>query len=238
MFRKSESDSIRGFFSAPVQKNELCLFHLDVSGFIIRSENHAVLIDPAGMLKDDELAQFKGLNLVLFTHDHLDHFSSGKTEQIYQATSAPILAEPKVAEKLEGKIPADKLTSAENGRTYSFGDLTVVAIRGIHRGPIILYQLKMDGFSVFHGGDSGYVDVKGYPSQVAIVPVGRMSPTASPEDAFKMVADVKPNFAFAMHGSDKQKQQFEGLVKESMPQTAVYILEPFTGKTVSLAKEP
>jgi len=49
-----------------------------------------------------------------------------------------------------------------------------------------------------------------------------------------MVADVKPAVAIAMHGSDKQKRQFEAKVKESMPQTTVYIMAPHTTKTITL----
>ncbi len=145
-------------------------------------------------------------------------FHQAKPRISSRNTASPIIAEAKVAAKLEGKIPAEKLVSAENGKTYSLGDVTVTAIQGIHRGPIMLYQMKMDDITVFHGGDSGYVNLKDYPSQVAIVPVGRMSPTASPENAYKMVADVKPDVAITMHGSDKQKQQFEEKVKETMPQ--------------------
>jgi L-ascorbate metabolism protein UlaG (beta-lactamase superfamily) len=128
--------------------------------------------------------------------------------------------------------------SAENGKNYSLGGVAVTAIEGIHRGPIMLFQMKMDDITVFHGGDSGYVNLSSYASQVAIVPVGRMSPTASPENAYKMVVDVKPAVAVTMHGSDKQKSQFEEKVKETMPQTAVYIMEPFTAKTFSLAQKP
>ncbi len=102
----------------------------------------------------------------------------------------------------------------------------------------MLYQIKMDDVTVFHGGDSGYVTLKDYPSAVAIVPVGRMSPTASPENAYKMVADIKPDVAVTMHGSDKQKQQFEAKVKETMPQTVVYIMGSFTAKTVSVPLKP
>ena len=51
MFRKSKADEIRAFFASPLQKNEIALFYLGVSGFIVRSMNHTVLIDPAGMLK-------------------------------------------------------------------------------------------------------------------------------------------------------------------------------------------
>ncbi len=237
MFRKSKAEEIGEFFTAPLQMNELSVFYLGVSGFIVRSSDHVVLIDPAGMLKDDEINELKGLGLVLFTHDHLDHFSSGKTQDVLKVTGAFVVAEPKVAEKLTGKIPADKLLRAEHGKTYSIGGIAVTAIRGIHRGPIMLYLLKMDDATVFHGGDSGYVNLTDYSSQVAIVPVGRMSPTASPENAYKMVADIKPAVAITMHGSEKQKRQFEAKVKESLPQTTVYIMAPYTAKTVILQKK-
>ena len=238
LFRSSKADEVRSFFANSLQKNELSLLYLGVSGFIVRSFNHSVLIDPAGMLKGDEVKALKSVNLILFTHDHLDHFSSGKTQEIFKETTASILAESKVAKKLEGKIPAEKLVSAENGKTYSLGGVDVTAISGIHRGPIMLYQIKMDGITVFHGGDSGYVSLKEYPSQVAIVPVGRMSPTASPENAYKMVLDVKPEVAVTMHGSDKQKRQFEQKVKEAMPQTAVLIMASFTSQNVSILQKP
>lgn len=238
LFRGSKAGEIHAFAATPLQKNELALYYLGVSGFIIRSVNHTVLIDPAGMLKGDELDALKAVSLVLFTHDHLDHFSSGKTQEIFKQTAAPIIAETKVAGKLNGKVPEEKLVSAENGKTYSLGDVTVTAIQGIHRGPIMLYQMNMDGITVFHGGDSGYVNLKDYPSRVAIVPVGRMSPTASPENAYKMVVDVKPDVAVTMHGSDKQKRQFEEKVKETNPQVTVHIMAPFTTKTVSLSQKP
>jgi L-ascorbate metabolism protein UlaG (beta-lactamase superfamily) len=238
LFRRSKAEEIQSFFANSLQKNELSFFYLGVSGFIIRSFKQSVLIDPAGMLKGDEVKALKNVNLILFTHDHLDHFSSGKTQEISKETSAPILAESKVAKKLEGKVPAEKLASAENGKTYNLGYADVTAISGIHRGPIMLYQIKMDGLTVFHGGDSGYVSLKEYPSQVAIVPVGRMSPTASPENACKMVVDIKPEVAITMHGSDKQKRQFEEKVKETMPQTKVFIMDSFTAKNVSLAQKP
>jgi L-ascorbate metabolism protein UlaG (beta-lactamase superfamily) len=234
MFRRSKAQEIEKFFDLPLNKNELTLFYLDVSGFIARSLSQTVLFDPAGMLKDDEVNALKTVNLVLFTHDHMDHFSSGKAEAIFKTTAAPILAEPKVANKLKGKIPADKLVTAESGKTYSFGGVTAKATRGIHRGPIMLYQIVMDGITLFHGGDSGYVSLKDYPSQVAIVPVGRMSPTASPENAYKMVSDIKPNFAIPMHGSDKQKQEFVQKVKQAFPETAVVIMATYTVQTLSV----
>ena len=98
----------------------------------------------------------------------------------------------------------------------------------------MLYRVRMDGVTVFHGGDSGYVSLKDYPSQVSIVPVGGMSPTASPENACRMVVDVKPDVAIAMHGSDKQKREFEQRVREASPQTAVVLMAPYTTQTVTV----
>ena len=234
MFRRSKASEIVDFFAAQLKDNELGLFYLGVSGFIVRTKNQAVIIDPAGFLKNNEVTALKSVSVMLFTHNHLDHFNSGKTQTLFKATDATILAEAKVADKLSGKIPADKLVSALSGKTYRYGDVTVTAVQGIHRGPIMLYQVKMGGITVFHGGDSGYVNLKDYSSDVAIVPVGRMSPTASPEKAFKMVSDIKPKVAVVMHGSDKQKIQFEQKVKDGMPQAIVIIMKSFTAKIVPL----
>ncbi len=237
MFRKSKANEINNFYNLVLKNNEVVVFYLGVSGVLARTSNQAVLIDPAGFLKKEEILALKTLNLLLFTHDHLDHFSGGATQAIFKASATPILAEAKVAKKLNGKIPAEKLVIAENQKTYNFGDLSAKAVEGIHRGPIMLYQIKMREITLFHGGDSGYVPLKDYPSDIAFVPTGRMSPTASPENAYKMVADIKPEAAVAMHGSDKQKQQFEQKVKESLPNTAVLILESYTAKIITLMKK-
>jgi L-ascorbate metabolism protein UlaG (beta-lactamase superfamily) len=236
MFRKSKAAEITKFFDSPIAQNELALFYVGVSGFIVRSVNQTVLIDVAGSLKNDELNSLKNVAALLFTHNHLDHFNSGKTQEIFRVTGANILAEAKVINKLKGKIPDDKLAEATSGKTYTFGETSVAAVEGIHRGPIVLFQIKMGGIAVFHGGDSGYVPLSDYPSDVAILPVGRMSPTASPEKAYKMAVDLKSSWVIAMHGSTKQKQQFENKVNAGMPQTKVLILEPYTSATITIHK--
>ena len=195
------------------------------------------MIDHAGFLKKDEIASLKTISLQLFTHDHLDHFNGNATQLIFEATSAPVLAETKVAKKLNGKIPVEKLVSAESGKTYTFGDITVSAIEGVHRGPIMLYQIKAGGITMFHGGDSGYVSLKDYSSEIAFLPTGRMSPTASPEKAFMMASDLNSQVVIAMHGSGKQKQQLEQKIKEGLPNTTVLIMNSFTAKTITVKQK-
>jgi len=234
MFRSSRAEEIAAFFALPLSKSQVGVFYLGVSGIIARTASQAVLFDPAGFLKSDEVSALKGVNLLLFTHGHLDHFNAGKAQALVKAFGVSVLAEAKVAAKLKGKIPADKLVTAESGKTYTFGGVTASAVEGVHRGPIMLYQVKLGNATLFHAGDSGYVPLKGYPSSVAFLPTGRMSPTASPEKAYEMAVDLKPDVAVAMHGSGGQKRQFEAKVKEGLPQTSVLILEPFTSKTIEL----
>jgi L-ascorbate metabolism protein UlaG (beta-lactamase superfamily) len=237
MFRKSNAEEIAKFFTATLAKNELAVYYLGKSGFIARTTKETVIVDPAGFLKKDEIAALKTVDLLLFTHNHWDHFNSGNTAAIFKATAAPIIAEAKVANKLKDKIPADKLTNAESGKTYTFGGIMVAAIQGIHLGPIMLYYARMSNFAIFHGGDSAYVPLTEYPSDVAFLPTGRGSPTASPEKAFKMAVDLKPQVAFAMHGSEKQKQQFLQKVKEGLPQTKVMIMRPYSTETIQVKED-
>jgi L-ascorbate metabolism protein UlaG (beta-lactamase superfamily) len=233
MFRKNKAEDIRQFFSPQLKKDEVAVVYLGSSGVIVKIAEKIVLFDPGDLLKDDEVKVLKEVSLLLFTHSHLDHFNVGKTMEIFKVSSSRVLAEYRVFDKLKGKIPADKITNAMSGTTYDFGEIAVKTVLGIHRGPIILYQVRIGEFTMFHAGDSGYVTVKDYPSKLAFLPTGRWSPTASPENAFKMASELKPFTAVAMHGSEGQHIEFEMKVKEKMPQMTVEIMEPFVPKTLT-----
>ena len=234
MFRRSRAEEIGSFFALELSENQVAVIYLGASGILARTSKLSVLIDAAGFLKGDEMAALKEINLLLFTHSHLDHFSAGKTLKLFEKTKAPILAEAKVADKLKGNIPSEKLISAVSGQTYVYGDLIVKAVQGVHRGPIMLFQIKIGGLLVFHAGDSGYVPLKDYQSQLAFLPTGRWSPTSSPENAFKMASELKPNVVVVMHGSKGQHKEFENILKEKMPQTKVIIPMPFTTQILEI----
>ncbi|MFB0543445.1 MAG: MBL fold metallo-hydrolase, partial [Candidatus Bathyarchaeia archaeon] len=190
--QKDKVDSVRELFSLPLGRGEAGFMYLGYSGVVLRMMGGTIAFDVADLLKGEEIGALESLDLLIFTHSHGDHYKSGETLEILRATGAQILAEPLVAGDLRGKVPSDKLTTAEPGKTYDIGDFKITAIRGIHRGPINLYHVKMGESSVFHGGDSGYVSVEEYPADLAFLPTGRPSPTASPEDALRMAMDLKP----------------------------------------------
>jgi len=232
----SEVDAIKKLFASSPGKDEVALMYLGYSGIIVRTSKRVIIIDPADLLKDEEVKTLKGVDLLLFTHSHGDHYKPDVTLNIFKATNAPILAEPIVANDLKGKVPVNKLTAATPGKAYTFDEISVNTVQGIHRGPINLYQIKVGEVSMFHAGDSGYVQVKDYPSDLAFLPTGSPSPTASPEYALTMAMELKPSVAVAIHGSVDQSKEFEAKMKEKMPKTSVIIAEPYATKIVTPKK--
>jgi len=235
MFRRgSRADSIREFYAMDLDSDEAVLLYLGYSGVVLRTKAGVVAFDVADLLSGDEIRALESLDLLLFTHGHGDHYKSRETLEILSETGADIVAEPSLARELRGVVPTEKLTSAEPGKAYGIGEYEIKTVRGIHRGPINLYQVKMGEHTVFHGGDSGYVPLKGHESDLALLPTGRPSPTASPGDALRMALDLRPKAVVAIHGSSAQSKEFEEGVKEKMVGTAVLIPEPYRPEKVSL----
>lgn len=232
--RKSRVDSVRDLFSTELRMEEAAFMYLGYSGVVLRMMAGTIAFDVADLLKGEEIRALAGLDLLLFTHGHGDHYKARETLEVFAETGADIVAEPSLAGELRGKVPSDKLISAEPGRAYSIGDYEVTTVRGIHRGPINLYRVKVGESLVFHGGDSGYVPLKEYKSDLAFLPTGSPSPTASPGDALKMALDLRPKVAVAIHGSTSQNREFEKVVKEKMADTAVIIPGPYQPEKVAL----
>ncbi len=237
MSQESKTENIRKLFVSPLGKNEVAFIYLGYSGVIVRASNRTIIIDTADFLRDEEKTALKAADVLLFTHGHGDHYSHRNAVDIVRATGASVLAEPLVANELKGNIPSDKLTSATPGKAYTFADIVVSAIEGVHFGPITLYQIKVGGLSIFHGGDSGYVPVKDYPADIAFLPTGSPSPTASPEDALKFASELKPAVVVTIHGSTGECREFESQAKKAMPATTVIIPEPYVLKTVTLQRK-
>ncbi len=112
----------------------------------------------------------------------------------------------------------------------TISEITVDAFAAEHptETPLI-YVIEFDGYRIFHGSDSGFVeDLKNIESRVhvAMVPAGDPSPTASPQVAFEMTKATNPYVVIPMHASPQQMQEFSNLVEGSNLQTTVTIPSP------------
>ena len=231
---RSRADLVDELYTTPLREDEAAFIYLGYSAILVRTAGEAIAFDVADLLKSQEIEALRRLDLLLFTHTHGDHYKSSEAIEIFKATGAHIVAEPLVAKDLHGNIPSDKLTSAVPEQTYNIDDFKVTTIKGIHGGPIDLYQVKKGEYSIFHGGDSGYVPLKGYKTDLAFLPTGTPSPTASPEDAFKMAHELRPKTAVAIHGSSGQNKEFQEKAVKKLPETTVIIPERHSLRKISL----
>lgn len=225
-------------FAAPLGAKGAAVMFLSYSGVIVRTPAGTVLVDPANLLTADDIAVLKknGARAVLYTHGHSDHFVIGTAQALARETGAVIVAEPTVAADLKaaGGIQADKIVTAAVGRDIQVAGLIIHAVVGKHVGPIMLYRVQAGSVSFFHGGDSAYVPVEDCRADIAFLPTGNPSPTASPEAALKMAQDVKPQVALLMHGAEAQHAAFAKLAARELPKMSVDVLRIGTVRILSL----
>jgi len=234
------AQDLAGFISTAPGPEEVLVFYLSYmgargfSGVIIRTAEATIIIDPADFLSASDVEELKalGVDLLFYTHGHGDHFVPAWALEIFKATQAHVVAEAGVADQLRGLIPPSRLRSPAAGKTLKVGKLKLDLVAGEHVGPILLTRIQAGDIRIFHGGDSGYVPLSDFPADVAILPTGSPSPTASPEAAFRMASDLKPQFVVPVHGSDAENAEFEKKVRHGLKETTVVIPEP--GKMVKL----
>jgi len=239
-FAEEISDAITNLLSYDIQAGEIAIMWLGnhqkgslegyaSAGFLLRTSNYAIAIDPSSILLDD-IDSLDRLDVIFITHDHGDHFDPETTIAMQTKTGSFVIADPTSASMLIDKIPEDKLIQIESNEQITISEITVDAFAAEHptETPLI-YVIEFDGFRIFHGSDSGFVeDLKNIESRVhvAMVPAGDPSPTASPQVAFEMTKATNPYVVIPMHGNPQQMQEFSNLVEGSELQTTVTIPSP------------
>jgi len=230
-------DALTSFFIHDVQMGELAIMWLGnhqkgsleghaSAGFLLKTSNHIIAIDPSSLLFDD-IFSLDRLDAIFITHDHGDHFDPDATIAMQTKTDSFVIADPTSASMLSGKIPGDKLIVIESNEQMTISEITVDAYAADHptKTPLV-YVIEFDGFRIFHGSDSGFVeDLKNIESRVHVsfVPAGDPSPTASPKVAFEMTKATNPYVVIPMHGTPEQMQKFAEIVKDSEIRTNVII---------------
>jgi L-ascorbate metabolism protein UlaG (beta-lactamase superfamily) len=199
---------------------ELETLYLGYSGVAVKVGGVGLLFDPSNMVDSktmESLAKCKPL-IILYTHDHYDHYNAEALKTLTKKLDCKVIVEPAMTGKLKGIVEAGRLHSAEHGKTLEVEGVKVTGVRGKHVGPITLYLVEASGVRIFHGGDSGYVDLsKLSPVDLAIIPCGAPSPTASPRDAYRMALDLKPKHVMAVHGSEAEMEELKGLLAKELP---------------------
>jgi len=239
IFAEEISDATTSLLNHDIQGGELAIMWLGnhqkgslegyaSAGFLLRTSNYAIAIDPSSLFLDD-IDSLVRLDAIFITHDHGDHFDPDTVIAMQTKTNSFVIADQTSASMLT-EIPEDKLIQIKSNEQMTISGITVDAFAAEHPSETpLVYVIEFDEFRIFHGSDSGPVnDLKNIESRVhvAFVPAGDPSPTASPQVAFEMTQATNPYVVIPMHGSPQQMQEFSNLVESSDLQTIVRIPSP------------
>jgi L-ascorbate metabolism protein UlaG (beta-lactamase superfamily) len=228
--------SVESLYSRELNDSEVAFVFLGYSSILIRSNDLSAAFDPGKSLGPHEVFAIEKLDLLFFTHNHWDHFNKGIAIQLVQQTGTRVIADPISYDNLKETVSDDSLIKGEVGsmdKTYHIDNHEVVALRGVHVGPITQYLVNMGGVRVFHGGDSGFWRHKGFSADITFVPVGTAR-TCSPEVAFAMTKYLHPKVSIPIHGQKQEMKKFKILMEQVLPEIEVIIPEKFKVITVSV----
>jgi L-ascorbate metabolism protein UlaG (beta-lactamase superfamily) len=164
------------------------------SAFLLTGERHRVFIDPFGDMGGVSRPGWRWpfptiegaeADLLLVTHDHLDH------NGVEAVGGDPVV-----------------LTKAGTHESPLGGVVGIAsehdAVAGTQRGPNTIFRFSLDGTTVAHFGDFGQPALRAEQREalgevdVLILPVGG-GPTIAPDAAAELVREVQPALVVPMH---------------------------------------
>jgi L-ascorbate metabolism protein UlaG (beta-lactamase superfamily) len=175
--------------------------HVGHACLLLETEGARVLLDPGAFTHGFE--ELTGLDAVLVTHAHLDHYDAERLPLLLEANDgARLIAEPEVAAELKRVgLEAEPL---HPGESTSVGDLAVSAVGGLHAvihddvpriGNVGLLFSGEGEPTFFHPGDS----YETAPAGVDVLGVPLSAPWAALRETVDFLRSVAPAVAFPIH---------------------------------------
>lgn len=164
----------------------------------LEKDGRSLVIDP-GVFSEEDAAV--GVDAILVTHEHPDHFSEGHLRAGLAANpDAEIWTLKSVAEQLSAAFPG-RVHTVGHGDTFTaagfdvqvHGELHAVIHPDIPRITNVGYLV--DGGRVFHPGDA--LTVPDHPVETLMLPV--MAPWSKISEVIDYVREVKPQRAYDIH---------------------------------------
>jgi L-ascorbate metabolism protein UlaG (beta-lactamase superfamily) len=177
------------------------LTHLGHSCLLLELGGVRVLIDPGTLTHGFE--EFTGLDAVLVTHAHPDHYDAERLPTLLEANDgARLIAEPEVAAELN-RVGLDA-APLHPGESTTVGELTVSASGGMHAvihedipriGNVGMLFAAEGEPSFFHPGDS----YESLPEGVDVLGVPLSAPWAALKETVDFLRGVRPRIAVPIH---------------------------------------
>lgn len=207
--------------------------------------------------------QFAGIDLVLLSHLHLDHFDVPSLRLLEPGAHFVV---PRGAGPLLGRLGFRRVSELDAGEAMSFGTVTVTATEALHggfrppagpRAAALGYLIDSEPTRIYFAGDTDLFDgMAGFGAvDVALLPVWGWGPSLGPghldpERAAQALGLIHPSFAIPIHwgtlwprGLGRVRpgrltdppHEFSALAARTRPETRILVTAP--GATVSFARQ-
>jgi len=203
-----------------VSKGEVGMLYLGYSTFVLKTSQHTIVVDPAGKISTEAAKTLGRISAILVTHEHSDHFDPGAATELFRATDAVVVVNMGAYDSLKGLIQkAGKLVKLEPREKATIDGIVIEAFIANHSGSSpVMYAISVENMTLFHGSDSGFspsLEQLAGKVDLAILPVGGASQTASPLQALKMAATLHPKKVIPVHGPSDQVSELKRLLANS-----------------------
>lgn len=175
--------------------------HIGHSCLLLEADGVRALIDPGTFTHGFE--ELTGLDAVLITHAHPDHYDAERLPTLLEANDgARLIAEPEVAAELN-RVGLEA-TPLHPGESTAIGSLAVQATGGLHAvihedvpriGNVGLLVSEAEGITFFHPGDA----YDAVPDGVDVLGVPLSAPWAALRETVDFVRAVAPRVAVPIH---------------------------------------
>ena len=210
---------------------------LSHSGFLLKIGDKKIVIDP--WIKNNPLSKckiddMKNIDLVLVTHDHMDHL--GDSIEIANKNRCKLIGIYELSKYLKEK-GVEQTIGMNIGGTVKIDDLEIIMVQAFHSshlGVPVGYVIRRKTESAYHAGDTGvFYDMKLigelYEPKVVFLPIGGHF-TMGIMEAIKAVELIKPKIVIPMHYNTfplikVDPNNFKDIVYKKMPEIKVIIPE-------------
>lgn len=255
--------TISGLPSKAKEEQNLSITRLGHGGLhIISPGGRSIVVDP-WLKGNNELPEkynnintFKKIDMILYTHGHVDHFMKPDLENLIKKYNPKIVAAWELCFLIGDLIPKADLQVFTLGNKGSFADFDGIKIAMVHAehsggaqisgfegvnryaGEAIGYIIEFEnGFVTYIAGDTAmFGDMKTiihdyYKPDLAILPIGGVFTMGPKEAAYATAKLIMPSYVIPSHFKtfpvlEQTANSFVKYLKEYDPKIKAYPIEP------------
>ena len=223
-------EGLEGLARLRLSRGELGFVFFEFSALAVSTGDHRLLFDPAEAVGLKDLSSWKP-NLLLITHEHFDHLEPSRLVELQRVSGATVVCNRGSAPLLR---KVGRLVVVGAGETVEVEGAKVTGIRARHPAQEpLMFLVESGGLSIFHGSDSSFTpEVERHRADVAFLPAGAPSPTASVGDALRMARALGCRWAIPFHCLREEAEEFRRRVEKNLP--GVRVLLPERGEVYRL----